>query len=98
MFFEVIIKPDENHWKGGQFPFTVSVSDEYPIKPPKVLCKKVEYYYLYIIENIPSKHRPRWKSMPKYPTRRLETSQFIETCIIWYVIPIPNTKSNRSFE
>lgn len=41
MSFQVIIKPDENIWKGGAFPFLVNVTDEYPIQAPKVLCKKV---------------------------------------------------------
>lgn len=41
MFFEVIIKPEENMWKGAQFPFTVTVDENYPIEPPKVLSKKV---------------------------------------------------------
>lgn len=53
MFFEAIVKPDENLWKGASFSFTITVGDEYPIQPPKVLCKRVNFFKYYE-ENIPS--------------------------------------------
>lgn len=41
LYFEVDISPDECYWKGGVISFTVQVEEEYPMKPPKVLCKNV---------------------------------------------------------
>ncbi len=44
MNFDAIISPDDNYWKGCNFPFSISVPDDYPISPPKVLSKKVNWY------------------------------------------------------
>lgn len=38
------IAPEMGYWKGGSFDFTISVPAEYPIKPPKVLCKTKIYH------------------------------------------------------
>ena len=72
MYFEAIIKPDENLWKGASFAFTITVCDEYPIQPPKVLSKKVNILKD-VLENIPSKFGPRWQSLFKHIKGRLET-------------------------
>jgi ubiquitin-conjugating enzyme E2 M len=38
------ISPEMGYWKGASFDFTISVPAEYPIKPPKVLCKTKIYH------------------------------------------------------
>ncbi|KAM3128177.1 hypothetical protein pb186bvf_019724 [Paramecium bursaria] len=40
LYLEAEIKPNEGMWKGATIPFTIEVTEEYPIEPPKVLCKK----------------------------------------------------------
>ena len=43
--FELSIKPDEGFYKGGEFKFTFTISDNYPHEAPKVKCiQKVMYY------------------------------------------------------
>lgn len=37
--FEVYVKPDQGHWKGGTFKFDFTIPPDYPHKPPKVLCR-----------------------------------------------------------
>ncbi|KAJ6632740.1 NEDD8-conjugating enzyme UBE2F [Pseudolycoriella hygida] len=36
--FTLIISPDEGHWRGGKFKFTISVPEDYNMIPPKVKC------------------------------------------------------------
>ncbi|CAD8100275.1 unnamed protein product [Paramecium primaurelia] len=40
LYFEVEVRPDHSFWAGGLIVFTVSISLDYPMTPPKVLCKK----------------------------------------------------------
>lgn len=55
---EAEIKPNEGMWKGATIPFTIEVTEEYPIEPPKVLCKKVCLFKIYFLkETIPSQYR-----------------------------------------
>ncbi|KAI0024268.1 ubiquitin-conjugating enzyme [Xylariomycetidae sp. FL0641] len=42
--FVLEIKPDEGPWQGGVFTFTINVGEEYPHKPPKVLCQQKIYH------------------------------------------------------
>lgn len=37
--FNLIVSPNEGHWKGGRFLFEISIPLEYNIKPPSVICK-----------------------------------------------------------
>ncbi|CDK26917.1 unnamed protein product [Kuraishia capsulata CBS 1993] len=38
LHFTVTIKPADGLYKGGVFPFSCEISEDYPIKPPKFLC------------------------------------------------------------
>jgi ubiquitin-conjugating enzyme E2 M len=38
MNFEVSIVPDDGFWKDGTFVFSFNIPENYPHKPPKVLC------------------------------------------------------------
>ncbi|CAD8116685.1 unnamed protein product [Paramecium sonneborni] len=40
LYFEVEVKPEQSYWASGTIAFTVNISLEYPMVPPKVLCKK----------------------------------------------------------
>ncbi|KAL0479391.1 NEDD8-conjugating enzyme [Acrasis kona] len=42
--FTLTLSPDEGIWKNHAHVFDISVPDEYPIKPPKVLCKTKVYH------------------------------------------------------
>ncbi|KAI8867727.1 E2 ubiquitin-conjugating enzyme [Ramicandelaber brevisporus] len=42
--FEMVIKPDEGYYKGGVFPFSVSISNNYPHEPPKLRSLKTVYH------------------------------------------------------
>lgn len=44
MTFQLALTPEEGYYKNGTFSFTVSVSDEYPHKPPKVKCNTRVYH------------------------------------------------------
>eukprot|EP00049_Salpingoeca_infusionum_P018355 m.356888 g.356888 ORF g.356888 m.356888 type:complete len:177 (+) comp17651_c0_seq1:80-610(+) len=44
MEFRFIIKPDEGMYNGGKFVFSVNVGQEYPDRPPKVLCQTKIYH------------------------------------------------------
>ena len=45
MEFEVEYTPDkESFWYGGKYIFSFHFSDEYPIEPPKVMCKTKIYH------------------------------------------------------
>jgi ubiquitin-conjugating enzyme E2 M len=44
MNFTVSIVPDDGFWKDGTFVFSFNIPENYPHKPPKVLCQtKVEF-------------------------------------------------------
>lgn len=47
MYFEVEVRPDSSYWLGGLIAFTVNISGEYPMNPPKVLCKKVIHQIIF---------------------------------------------------
>uniref|UniRef100_T1IP91 E2 NEDD8-conjugating enzyme n=1 Tax=Strigamia maritima TaxID=126957 RepID=T1IP91_STRMM len=36
--FDLIISPDEGHWRGGKFRFNIRITEEYNMVPPKVKC------------------------------------------------------------
>jgi ubiquitin-conjugating enzyme E2 M len=42
--FHVTIAPDDGMYRGGVFPFTFRVSQDYPHQPPKVLCTRRVYH------------------------------------------------------
>ena len=44
MNFQVIVAPDDGHWKGFQYTFQFTVPDMYPHEPPKVKCIEKIYH------------------------------------------------------
>lgn len=42
--FEIKITPDSGLWKGATYLFDFKIPDNYPYKPPKVLCKNKIYH------------------------------------------------------
>lgn len=42
--FKLIITPDEGFYRGGEFPFEISVPQSYPHEPPKVRCEPIIYH------------------------------------------------------
>lgn len=44
MNLNVTLRPEEGYWAGGQFDFSFRVPNEYPMKPPKVLCETQIYH------------------------------------------------------
>lgn len=42
--FAIDILPAEGHYKGGRFLFTVDISDNYPIDPPRIKCLQKIYH------------------------------------------------------
>eukprot|EP00455_Lapot_gusevi_P022047 TRINITY_DN2298_c0_g1_i2.p1 TRINITY_DN2298_c0_g1~~TRINITY_DN2298_c0_g1_i2.p1 ORF type:complete len:184 (-),score=78.09 TRINITY_DN2298_c0_g1_i2:154-705(-) len=44
MNFKVDITPDDGYWKDGTFTFAINVPDNYPHRPPKVLCETKVYH------------------------------------------------------
>jgi len=44
LHFNLTIQPDEGMYKTGSFPFTFSISPNYPHEPPKVKCTKKIYH------------------------------------------------------
>lgn len=71
MYFEVEVRPDSGYWSGGAFQFTIQIAPDYPMTPPKVLCKKVKILNDHL-ENIPPKHRFGGKGLPQHLERGLE--------------------------
>jgi ubiquitin-conjugating enzyme E2 M len=44
MNFKVTIKPDQGYWKGAKYTFRIAVPENYPHKPPKVVCEDLIYH------------------------------------------------------
>ena len=44
MAFEVSITPDDGYWRDGTFVFAFAIPENYPHKPPKVLCQTKCYH------------------------------------------------------
>ena len=42
LFFD--LTKEDSYWKGGKYKFTVTVENDYPIKPPKVHCDTPVYH------------------------------------------------------
>ncbi|CCC67152.1 hypothetical protein NCAS_0A05940 [Naumovozyma castellii] len=41
---DVIISPDEGYYKNGHFRFSLEFNDNYPMEPPKVVCRNRIYH------------------------------------------------------
>lgn len=44
MHFQLTLSPEEGYYKAGSFSFSVTVTDDYPHKPPKVKCNTRIYH------------------------------------------------------
>mmetsp|Transcript_7209 Transcript_7209/g.8352 ORF Transcript_7209/g.8352 Transcript_7209/m.8352 type:complete len:224 (-) Transcript_7209:670-1341(-) len=42
--FRAFLTPDEGYWAGAKYQFTLTFPDDYPHKPPKVLCNTKIYH------------------------------------------------------
>jgi len=42
--FRVFLTPEEGYWVGAKYQFTLSFPDDYPHKPPKVICNTKIYH------------------------------------------------------
>jgi ubiquitin-conjugating enzyme E2 M len=44
MNLEVVISPDEGYYQGGKFTFSIQISHNFPIEPPRVKCLQRIYH------------------------------------------------------
>ena len=84
------ITPDSGHWRGATFEFSLDVPDEYPMKPPRVLCKTPVYHPNIDVEGKVCLNilRDDWKPV-------LTINNIIYGMIFLFTDPNPNDPLNK---
>jgi len=88
--FRFTIAPQDGYWKGGTFHFRCQVPDDYPYKPPKILCLDKIYHPNLDLEGNVCLNilRQDWKPV-------LDTQSIIHGLIYLFVEPNPNDPLNK---
>ena len=87
---EIIVKPEQGHWKGGTYKFSLKVPDDYPHKPPNVHCNTKIYHpnidlQGHVCLNI---LRADWKPV-------LDITAVIHGIVFLFYTPNPNDPLNK---
>jgi|NOAtaT_7_FD_contig_31_8173971_length_594_multi_6_in_0_out_0_2 hypothetical protein len=75
MSFRITIKPDTGFWKGASYSFKIDVSDNYPHKPPKVVCEDPvgKLPVPLSVLDLPSQHYSLRSCVSQHPQGGVET-------------------------